>query len=178
MFVFYFARQVFALLFVAALGGARPQAARRPAAVWVADSRALPNNSCPRAAAYLQNPARGPAALRDAAWPPLLSARSAALSAAADAALQRGSVLSALSRTFLDGGVRLLRSRRVLADFAFFAVAYVDSPSDVDQALCCLGVLGAWHVLRAPWLRAFAAEHARARGAEEELNAAAAGRGR
>ena len=126
------------------------------------------------AAAYLQNPARGPASLRDAAWPPLLAARSAALSAATDAALQRGSVLSALSRTFLDGGVRLLRSRRVLADFAFFAVAYVDSPAEVDAALCALGVLGAWHVLQAPWLRAFAAEHARAKGAEEELNAAAA----
>ena len=83
-------------------------------------------------------------------------------------------MLSALSRTFLDGGVRLLRSRRVLADFAFFAVADVESPAEVDQALCGLGVLGAWHVLRAPWLRSFAAEHAQARGAEEEFNAAAA----
>ena len=73
--------------------------------------------------------------------------------------------------------MRLLRSRRVLADFAFFAVAYVDSPAQVDQALCALGLLGAWHVLRAPWLRSFAAEHTRARGAEEELHADAA-RGR
>ena len=121
----------------------------------------------------MQNPAHGPASLRDAAWPPLLAARSAALSAEADAALQRGSVLSALRRTFIDGGVHLLRARRVLADFSFFSIAFVDSSSDVDRTLCALGVLGAWHVLRAPWLRDFAAEHARAKGAEDDLNAAA-----
>lgn len=122
----------------------------------------------------MQNPARGPAAQRGAAWPPLLAARSAALSAEADSDLARGSVLSALRRTFMDGGVRLLRARRVLADFSFFAVAYFDSPSDVDKALCALGLLGAWHVLRAPWLRSFAAEHARAAAADEDLADAAA----
>lgn len=130
------------------------------------------------AAAYVQNPAHGPATLREAAWPPLLAARSAALSAETDAALQRGSVLSALRRTFLDGGVHLLRARRVLADFSFFSVAYFDSSADVDKGICALGLLGAWHVLRAPLLRDFAAEHARAKSADDDLNAAAAGRNR
>ncbi len=64
--------------------------------------------------------------------------------------------------------MRLLRGRRVMCDFHLFGVAYIDSASDVDKELCALGCLGAWHVLRAPLLRDFAATHAHAAGLGEE----------
>ncbi len=63
--------------------------------------------------------------------------------------------------------MRLLRGRRVLCDFSLFAVAFIDSPSDVDAELCALGALGGWHVLRSPQLRRLAAQHASAAGATE-----------
>ncbi len=58
----------------------------------------------------------GDPALRDAAWEPLLAARSATLGAGVDDALSRGKLFSALKSAFVDGGVRLLRGRRVMVD--------------------------------------------------------------
>jgi hypothetical protein len=114
---------------------------------------------------YLHNPARGDAAARAGAWELLLSARAAAVSASADAAMSQGRFLSALRAAVVDGGVRLLAGRRVLCDFTLFAVAFVDSAADVDKELCALGALGAWHVLRSRPLRDFAAQHAAAAAA-------------
>ena len=78
-----------------------------------------------------------------------------------------------MKSAFVDGGVRLLRGRRVLVDLSFFSVAFIDSPSAVDRQLCCLGAFEAWRVLRLPALREFAAQHAAAAGADADLRAAA-----
>lgn len=134
-FLFYFARGVFTLALLLALG-----------------------------AAYLNNPVRVPS-LSDGAWEPLLAARASVLASNADEQLSRGRFMSALKSAFVDGGVRLLRGRKVMVDFLLFSVAFIDSASTVDQELVAVGVLGQWRVLRSQALRSLAASHVQAAAA-------------
>ena len=135
VFLFYFARGVFTLALLLALG-----------------------------ASYLNNPVRVPS-LSDGAWEPLLAARASVLASNADEQLSRGRFMSALKSAFVDGGVRLLRGRRVMVDFLLFSLAYIDSASTVDQELVAVGLLGQWRVLRSHALRSLAASHVQAAAA-------------
>ena len=109
--------------------------------------------------AFLQNPAKDPA-LRVACWEPLLSARHALLGDKVEDKLHRGKLFSALKAAVMDGGVRLARGKRVLVDFMFLCIAYVESNSKLDQDLCALGCFGSWYIIRSNTLRNFAAGQA------------------
>lgn len=111
-------------------------------------------------AAFLTNPVKNPDE-RERAWAVLSRARNQALDAATDRSLSRGSFLRALKTAVLDGAVRLLAGRRVCVDLLFFSVAFFDTASDVDKALCAVGAFGDWRVVVSPALRDFAAHRAR-----------------
>ena len=118
------------------------------------------------AACYLNNPARD-AGTHAHCWEVLAVERRARIARRNSKDLASFKIMSLLKNTLVDG-VQHLQGQRIMIDFIFFAIAYIDSEAKVDAEICAVGVLGSWRLFEMEPLRrlaAMAAQHMDTTGA-------------
>ena len=107
------------------------------------------------AALYLNNPARD-ARTHASCWECLLAERRRRQGERNAEDLSRFDVVRFLKNAVGDAA-GLMQGQRVMVDFIFFAMAYVDSEAAVDAEFFALGAMGTWNVVPMAPLRSAAA---------------------
>lgn len=107
------------------------------------------------AALYLNNPARD-ARTHASCWECLLAERRRRQGERNAEDLSRFDVVRFLKNAVGDAA-GLMQGQRVMVDFVFFAMAYVDSEAAVDAEFFALGAMGTWNVVPMAPLRSAAA---------------------
>lgn len=107
------------------------------------------------AALYLNNPARD-ARTHASCWESLLAERRRRQGERNAEDLSRFDVVRFLKNAVGDAA-GLMQGQRVMVDFVFFAMAYVDSEAAVDAEFFALGAMGTWNVVPMAPLRSAAA---------------------
>ena len=107
------------------------------------------------AALYLNNPARD-SSTHSRCWDALLAERRRRIAERNSKDLSKFNVVGLFKNAFTDTA-GLLQGQRVMVDFVFFSMAYLDSKADVDAEYFALGVMGSWMVVEMAALRKVAA---------------------